>query len=135
MRRLQWSVERRTQIAQMYRQFFAEQFVEADLSPLDLHQRCEHSWHLFVLQIDFTRLNVNRSEVMNALRAKGIGTQVHYIPVHLQPYYRTLYGHRQGDFPAAEQFYDRALSIPMYPTLSDDDVARVTTGFVDILKP
>lgn len=92
------------------------------------------SWHLYTLQIDFSAIGKTRTEVMAELRAKGIGTQVLYIPVHLQPWYRETYGYASGKTPVAEAFYERALSIPLHPSLSDEDVERVITA-VRQLKP
>jgi len=135
MRRLDWSVKRRSEIAEAYRSFFAEKFDSAVVRPLTLKTRVEHAWHLFVLQIDFQRLKTSRARIMNLLRDAGIGTQVHYIPVHLQPYYRSLYGSKPGDFPLAEAWYEKALSIPMYPSLTDDDVERVVQTIKTILQP
>ena len=82
--------------------------------------------HLYQVLIDFTALGTTRAALMNALRAVGIGTQVHYIPVHTQPYYRAVYG--DLELPGAETFYQRCLSLPYYPALSDGDAARVVDG-------
>ena len=76
---------------------------------------------------------VSRATVMNHLRKHGIGTQVHYIPVHLQPYYRRLYGTGPGDFPRAEKYYSRALSLPLYPELAPSDIMRVMHELGDAL--
>ena len=65
-------------------------------------------------------LNKSKKQVMKELRSKKIGTQVHYIPVHLQPYYKKL-GWKKGDFPVAEDYYKKALSLPMFPTLTDKE--------------
>jgi UDP-4-amino-4,6-dideoxy-N-acetyl-beta-L-altrosamine transaminase len=74
--------------------------------------------HLYVVQIDPTRSNANRKDVFVKLRELGIGVNVHYMPVHLQPYYRAR-GFNRGDFPASETYYDRAISIPLYATLTE----------------
>jgi dTDP-4-amino-4,6-dideoxygalactose transaminase len=74
-----------------------------------------------------------RRRVFDALRAAGIGVQVHYIPVHLQPYYRRLLGTRPGALPAAESFYAEALSLPCFPEMEDADVAHVTATLADAL--
>lgn len=74
--------------------------------------------HLYVVQIDPTRSNANRRDVFVKLRELGIGVNVHYMPVHLQPFYRTR-GFKRGDFPASEIYYDRAISIPLYATLTE----------------
>ncbi|MEI6478409.1 MAG: UDP-4-amino-4,6-dideoxy-N-acetyl-beta-L-altrosamine transaminase [bacterium] len=83
------------------------------------------AFHLYVLQIDFEALGLSRAEVMGRLKAKGVGTQVHYIPVHLQPYYRETYGYKEGDFPRAEEYYSRCLSLPLYPKMQDEEIERV----------
>ena len=86
------------------------------------------SWHLYSVQIDFQSLGLTRSEAMARLRQAGVGSQVLYIPVYLQPWYRKTYGYAPGKCPSAERFYRRSLSLPLYPTLSDDDVERVITA-------
>ncbi len=87
------------------------------------------SWHLFVVRVNRCRPEVSRKQVYDALREKGIETQVHYIPIHTQPYYRDL-GFAQGDFEQAENHYANCLSLPIYPTMSDAEQDRV----VDALK-
>lgn len=84
-------------------------------------------FHLYVLQVDFPGIGLSRTEFMKTLEKKGIRTQVHYIPVHLQPWYRDTYGYRPGDAPFAESYYERALSIPIFPAMSDADVEHVIT--------
>lgn len=86
------------------------------------------SWHLYVARVDFAALGRTRAEVMTELRAAGVGTQVHYIPVHLQPWYRRTYGYGPGKCPIAESVYPRLLSLPLYPAMTDSDVARVVAA-------
>ena len=85
----------------------------------------ETSWHLYTLEIDFEGLRVTRSEFMARLKARGIGSQVLYIPVHLQPWYRRTYGYGEGKCPVAEAFYKRALSLPLYAAMGDAEVEQV----------
>ncbi len=94
------------------------------------HCRAEASpaWHLYVLQLDFEALGCSRTAVQARLRDAGIGTQVHYIPVHLQPYYRRAYGYASGKCPVAEAYYRRCLSLPLFPSMTDADVASVIEG-------
>lgn len=82
-------------------------------------------YHLYVAQIDFEAIGKTRQEVMAQLKAQGVLTQVHYIPVHTQPFYQAQCGTRQGDFPKAEAYYERALSLPLYPAMTDADVRHV----------
>ncbi|MDZ4370052.1 MAG: UDP-4-amino-4,6-dideoxy-N-acetyl-beta-L-altrosamine transaminase [Phenylobacterium sp.] len=87
--------------------------------------------HLMVALIDFEALGRTRLAVVEALRERGVGTQVHYIPVHRQPYYRDLYG--ALDLPGAEAWYARCLSLPLYPGMADEDVGRVVEALRDAL--
>jgi UDP-4-amino-4,6-dideoxy-N-acetyl-beta-L-altrosamine transaminase len=97
------------------------------IKPLLRMPGCVPAWHLFTVLIDFERFAVERAEVMARLKARGVGSQVHYIPLHLHPYYRR---HRHGihdtrPLPGAEAYYARALSLPLFVGMSDGDVARV----------
>lgn len=86
------------------------------------------SWHLYTVQIDFEAIGISRSQVMAQLRERGVGTQVLYIPVHLQPYYRQTYGYELGKCPIAEMFYTQALSLPLYPTLTETEIEMVAAA-------
>ena len=90
-----------------------------------VRERVFSAFHLYVLKIDFEQIGKTRTQVMEELKTKGIGTQVHYIPVHLQPYYREHFGFKEGDFPKAEEYYRQCLSIPLYPKMTDDEVNQV----------
>jgi UDP-4-amino-4,6-dideoxy-N-acetyl-beta-L-altrosamine transaminase len=91
------------------------------------------SWHLFTVLIDFERAQISRASTMRALTAAGIGTQVHYIPVHKQPHYRAMAD--QPALPGAERYYARCLSLPMWAGMDTDDVDRVVDTLLDILDP
>lgn len=90
-------------------------------------------FHLYVTQIDFESLGKSRAQVMKELRDKGIGTQVHYIPVPTQPYYKNTFGYKDGDYPVAEKYYEQELSLPLYPGLSDDDVDTVIKAVKEVV--
>jgi dTDP-4-amino-4,6-dideoxygalactose transaminase len=75
----------------------------------------------------------NRKKVFEALQEKGIGVNVHYIPIHLQPYYQQI-GFKQGDFPHAEHFYENAITLPLYPGLTEDDQQAVVDALFEVLK-
>ena len=91
------------------------------------------AFHLYVLQIDFDKIGKSRKQVMEELKSKNIGTQVHYIPVHTQPYYQENYGYKWGDYPVAEDYYEKALSIPLYPKMSDEDVEYVIKSVKEVI--
>lgn len=131
--RLHESVERRNLLASRYRKLISETFEPGAVKPLRDRSGVVNAYHLFVVQIDFERFGISRTDVMNRLKEKGVGTQVHYIPIHLQPYYRKLYGHKWGDFPNAEAYYARALSLPMFPDLKDAEIDRVVAALKEVL--
>ncbi|MYE01254.1 MAG: UDP-4-amino-4,6-dideoxy-N-acetyl-beta-L-altrosamine transaminase [Alphaproteobacteria bacterium] len=91
--------------------------------PLARRPGCAPAWHLYVALIDFAAAGTSRRRVMEVLRADGIGSQVHYIPVHLQPYYRQRCGAQ--DLPGAMRYFERCLSLPLFPGMADGDVDRV----------
>jgi dTDP-4-amino-4,6-dideoxygalactose transaminase len=90
------------------------------------------SYHLYPVLIDFAALGVSRSDLMDRLRDLGIGTQVHYIPLPAQPYYRDR-GWQPEDFPGAARYYERTLSLPMFPAMADADVDRVVASLQQAL--
>ena len=92
---------------------------------------CDPAMHLFIVLIDFAATGLTRAEVMAALAARGIGSQVHYIPVHRQPYYRERYG--DLDLPGADAYYARCLSLPLYPGMADGDPDRVVEALAEVL--
>lgn len=95
-------------------------FGSLDLSWQEVPPNSESAWHLFVIRVPQEK----RKRIFNQMRDAGIGVNVHYIPVHLQPYYRDL-GFEPGNFPEAEQYYREAISLPIYPNLSDNDQQKV----------
>lgn len=98
------------------------------------YQLSDLSLHLYTIQIDFPSLCKTRTEVMHELREKGVGTQVLYIPVYLQPWYRRTFGYTIGKCPNAEHFYARALSLPLFPAMSDADVGMVIDAVQSLKK-
>lgn len=94
----------------------------------------QHAWHLYVILIDTAALEIDRNQVIEELRSRGIGTAVHFIPLHLQPYYQRSFGYRTGDFPVAEEYFDRCISLPIYPGMTDRDVDRVLEALDDIAR-
>ena len=92
----------------------------------------QHSWHLYVLRTNSSALQIHRDQVISELKRRGIGTSVHFIPLHLHPYYQESLGYKKGDFPVAEQLFDRCISLPIYPAMSDDDADRVIDAVRDI---
>jgi UDP-4-amino-4,6-dideoxy-N-acetyl-beta-L-altrosamine transaminase len=97
------------------------------------HPDAYSAFHLYVIRLKLNAMIKNRRQVFEELRASGIGVNVHYIPVHMQPYYRTL-GFNPGDFPEAENYYENAISLPMFPGLSEKGQDYVIDTLRDILR-
>ena len=94
----------------------------------------EHAWHLFPVRVRAERLRIGRDEVIQELTAAGIGTSVHFIPLHEHSYYRDVLGVRAAEVPVADREWQRIVSLPLYPALTDDDVERVAVSLRDILR-
>ena len=118
--------ERNRQLA-LYRQLLAP----LPVSLLDVPDDVLSAVHLAVIRLDASTSNQHR-HIFEGLRAAGIGVQLHYSPVHLQPYYRRL-GFADGQFPAAEAYAHSAISLPLFPGLTSDDQQRVVTVLADLL--
>ncbi len=101
------------------------------IRPLGRTPGCRSGWHLYVVLIDFEAIGIERSDVMRRLKDRGIGSQVHYIPVHRQPYYRERYG--QINLPGADDYYARCLTLPLHPSMDEADVKRVVNALGDIV--
>jgi perosamine synthetase len=124
-------VERRRQIARRY----DEAFVDMDETVIPYQATGTRSaYHLYVVQVVDRLASGRRKRVFEYLRAQGLGVQVHYIPVHLQPYYQGNWGYSAGDFPVAESYYEQCFSLPIFPKMTDDDVERVIATYEQALR-
>jgi UDP-4-amino-4,6-dideoxy-N-acetyl-beta-L-altrosamine transaminase len=119
---------RRREIAALYERLLAP--LAPAIRPVSRSDEV-HGWHLYVVIADLRALGTTRARFMKALRDEGIGTQVHYIPLHWQPYYRRRYG--EMPLPGAETYYERCLSIPMFPGMLDQDAERVAATLARIV--
>jgi dTDP-4-amino-4,6-dideoxygalactose transaminase len=140
--------QRRHQIAHRYNQAFAQ--LPHLETPVDLvnkrpkscqgcsctpdHMQCRHPWHLYMLRLNPERLTLDRSEFISELKDRHIGASVHFIPLHLHPYYRQTYGYQPEDYPVAYREYLREISLPIYSKMSDHDVEDVIDAVLDIVK-
>ncbi len=124
LRKLPAWVARRQQIARQYTAAFQ---ASSALRPLRTRTEVSHAYHLYVVSVAF-----GRDALISALREKGIGANVHYIPVHLHPYYRQRYRLRPGLCPVAEKAYEHIVSLPIFPQMTDADVSRVTSAVEEI---
>ncbi len=131
LRKLDRFQERRRQVVRMYGEAFAgEDALELPLERPDV----QHAWHLYVLRLRPDVLSIGRDAFITELAARNIGTSVHFIPIHLQPYYRDKYTYHPARFPVALSNFERMLSLPLNPRLSDQDVADVIEAVQDIVR-
>jgi dTDP-4-amino-4,6-dideoxygalactose transaminase len=120
--KLQGMRDRRQEIADRYMEGLADLPMRLP-EPVDPND--EHAWHLFVVQLELGELDVDRHQFIEFMTEQGIGTSVHFIPLHLHPYWRDRYDLRTEDFPIATSVFDRVVSLPIYSKMSDEDVDRV----------
>jgi dTDP-4-amino-4,6-dideoxygalactose transaminase len=113
---------KRTQWAQFYSQLLGD--IEELILPTQQPGRI-HSWHLYVIRLKLDRLKINRAEVIDELKRNGITTSVHWMPLHMHPYYREKYGYVPEDFPVAHRLYPEIITLPLYPDMTEEDVTYV----------
>lgn len=126
--RVEESHARRVQIARRYSEAFAD--LPGVRVPADSASGV-HAWHLFVLRVEG---GVARDDVIDRLRESGIGTSVHFIPLHVHSHYRNRFGYAPGDFPAAERAFDQVISLPLYPGMTDAEVERVIVSVAGAMR-
>jgi perosamine synthetase len=131
LRKLPGWLARRQEIARRYDKAFTE--IPA-VEPLFVRDDVSHAYHLYVIQLDLTQLRVARAEIFAALRAEGIGVNVHYIPVHLHPFYKKRFATAPGLCPAAEAAYERLITLPLFPSMSDRDVEDVIIAVSKVIS-
>jgi len=124
LRKLEGWLARRAAIAARYQTAFG---AVTEVEPLGVLPDRRSAWHLYVIRLALERLRVGRGDVFRALRAENIGVNVHYIPVPWHPYYQGL-GYRKGGWPVAEHAYERMLTLPIFPAMTDTDVDDVVTA-------
>jgi dTDP-4-amino-4,6-dideoxygalactose transaminase len=128
--RLDKHLERRAQIWREYDEAFRDLPVRL---PGPVEPETVHARHLYTPMLDLDRLKVDRDCILGELRQEGVGTGVHYVSLHLQPYYRQAFGYKEGDFPRAEEVSRRTLSLPLSANLTDAQVERVIAAFREVL--
>jgi len=122
LKKLNANLVRRREIATRYTEAFRSL---PGVIPPTVRAGANPAWHLYPIRLDLQKLAADRAQVFRALRAENIGVNVHYIPVHLHPYYRQQFGYQGGEFPVAEDAYARLISLPMFHGMNDQDVEDV----------
>ncbi|WP_182186218.1 UDP-4-amino-4,6-dideoxy-N-acetyl-beta-L-altrosamine transaminase [Pectinatus frisingensis] len=129
MDRLDEFVARRRYLADRYNKLL--QNISGKLPYQD--KNVKSSWHLYVMRLDFTKIKISKKELFAEMKKRGITLNLHYIPVHLQPYYKAL-GFKQGDFPVSERYYAEAFTLPLYYRLTDVQQANIVSALEEVLS-
>lgn len=124
-------LERRRTIASCYDEAFSQ---TPTIRPLSKRAEIEHAYHLYVIRLQQAALKTDRTTIYGALRAEGIGANVHYIPVHFHPFYQGRFGTGPGLCPVAELAYEQILTLPVFPAMSDADIADVVTAVLKVME-
>ncbi len=122
---------RRREIVRRYNAAFCP--LEEFQTPVE-RPEVEHAWHLYVLRLNPERLALSRNRFIEELKARNIGASVHFIPIHVHPYYRDKYGYKPEDFPVASREYQRIVSLPLFTKMSDQDVEDVIEAVCAIVR-
>lgn len=130
LQKLSFFKKRRREVVAMYNKAFSNmKYLKTPVEP----ENVSSCFHLYATQIDFNGLGKSRVQVMQEFRERGVGSQVHYIPVPTQPFYKETFGYKDGDYPVAEKYYEQELSLPLYPGLSDEDVNTVINAVKEVI--
>ena len=131
MKRINFFIKRRREISQKYMSAFKNY---RSIKILQNDSIVKSAWHLFPIIINTKNYRQDRLRLFSDFHQAGLKVQVHYIPIHLHPFYRKRFGYKRGDFPYAERFYDGEISLPIYPKMSNKDIERVIEVTSDLIK-
>lgn len=131
LKRAEEFYQARKRIAESYHAGFAD---VAEIRTPAVRDDVQHAWHLYVIQLELDRLRIGRDEFIEALKKENIGTSVHFIPLHLHPFYKRSFGYQPADFPNATAAFARIISLPIFPGMRDEQVNRVINAVSDIAR-
>jgi dTDP-4-amino-4,6-dideoxygalactose transaminase len=131
LKRAEEFYQARKRIAGLYDAGFAD---VAEIRRPVVRDDVQHAWHLYVIQLDLERLRIGRNEFIEALKQENIGTSVHFIPLHLHPFYRDTFGYQPADFPQASAVFERIISLPIYPNMTEGNVRDVIAAVRTLAK-
>jgi len=115
-------IKRRREIVARYNRALKD--IKEIILPVEKEDR-KSAWHLYIIQLSLEKLKTNRKKIFEKFQKEGVGVQVHYLPLHLQPFFQRKFGYKIGDFPIAEKYYQRAITLPLFPAMREEDIARV----------
>ena len=115
--------------------FYNEGFKDVpEITAPHVQPEVQHAWHLYVIQLNLEQLRISRNTFIELLKQENIGTSVHFIPLHLHPYYRATFGYRPEDFPNASSVFERIVSLPIFPKMTDADLGRVVETVTTLVR-
>ena len=132
MDRLEGFVQRRAFLAKLYDQAFRNVVGVEPLGRVPYPHR--HAWHLYIVRLELERLDIDRDTFLELLKARNIGSGIHFPALHLQPYYQEQWGYKRGDFPRAERLSERILSLPLFPDMTEPDIGDVVRVVTEVLE-
>tara|TARA_B100000315_G_scaffold243958_1_gene267935 strand:+ start:344 stop:1501 length:1158 start_codon:yes stop_codon:yes gene_type:complete len=130
LKKLESFIERRRELANLYTSLLKG--VPGIIVPLE-KEYTKHSYHLYPILLDIENTSMSRDEFIDKLKEYKVGASVHFIPLHLHPYYQKTYDYKKGDFPTAEYLFDREVSLPLYPGMSEEDIRYVAETVREII--
>jgi len=130
LKKLESFIERRRKLANLYTSLLKK--VPGIITPEE-KEYTKHSYHLYPILLDIDSLSITRAEFIDKLKEYKIGSSVHFIPLHLHSHYQKTYGYKNGDFPTAEYLFEREISLPLYPRMSEEDVKYVAEAIKEII--
>jgi perosamine synthetase len=131
LKKLEANLARRRAIAACYTRAFRE--ITSLIAPA-VREGMKPAWHLYTIRLNLERLSAGRGEIFRALRGENLGVNVHYVPVHRHPYYRERFGYKGGEYPVAEDAYERLISLPMFHAMTDQDTEDVVAAVNKVLE-
>lgn len=131
LKKLEQFIEKRRKLVLLYNQLLAN--VSGLIVPVE-KSYTRHSYYLYPLRVDWTKVGITRDLFIASLKEYNIGTSVHFIPLHLHPYYQQQWGYKKGDFPVAERLYEQEVSLPLFPAMTEEDVKYVADVVKEVLS-
>jgi len=130
LKKLEYMWEKRKRIAEIYNKHFSE---HEELIPYEVKRDRISSWHLYPLKLNLEALRINRNQFIEELKKRGIHTSVHFIPLYRFTYYKNM-SYRAEDYPNSEWIFERVLSLPIYPSMTDEEIYYVVENVIDLIK-
>ena len=131
LKKLDRFIKRRREIVAKYNRAFKN--IKEIMAPTE-RDYVKSAWHIYVIQLCLEKLKAGRKDIFEALQKEGLGVQVHYIPLNFQPFYQKKFGYKKGDFPVAERYYQRTITLSLFPKMTNEDVDRAIKAVKKVIK-